>query len=216
MNRIVMILAVSIVAAGCATTRGVVDVPAKAVVNPASGQAVRVERVSDRRVFEINPRQANIPSLMNDEELKDPKITSRAIARKRGSFGKAFGDVLLPEGRTVAQVVEEALTRSLREAGYRVVAKQDPDAATAIPIEADIEKFWAWFRPGFWQVAVEFESSVKLTTPLTALQGSEPVKGNARVTGMAVTSDTWQEAVTKGVDDLAGNVRDRLKSTTAR
>jgi len=215
MRRLVLVvplLACLFIATGCATTRGVIDVPAKMGANPASGPAVRIDRVTDRRVFEIDPRQANIPSLMNDDEIKDATITSRAIARKRGGFGKALGDVLLPEGRTVTQVVEEALRWSLREAGYRVVSKQDPEASTAIPLEADIDQFWAWFRPGFAEVAVEFESSVRLTSPpLSALQTS-PVKGTSRVTGMAATSGTWQEAVTRGVDDFARNARERLRA----
>jgi uncharacterized lipoprotein YajG len=206
-------LACLLLLTGCATTRGVIDIPAKVGANPSGGPAVRIDRVTDRRVFEINPRQANIPSLMNDEELKDPKITSRAVARKRGGFGKALGDVLLPENRTVMQVVEEALTRSLREAGYRVIGKEDPDASVAVPIEADIDQFWAYFRPGFAEIAVEFESSVRLTSPLPALQAGVPVKGNARVTGLAATTEKWQEAVSAGVDDLAKNTRERLKST---
>ena len=151
MRRLVLVvplLACLFLATGCATTRGVIDVPAKAGPNPASGPAVRIDRVTDRRFFEIDPRQANIPSLMNDAEIKDPKITSRAIARKRGGFGKALGDVLLPEGRTVMQVVEEALTWSLQEAGYRVVNKQYPEASTAIPLEADIDQFWGVVQAG--------------------------------------------------------------------
>src|SRR5215470_5983213 len=168
MRRLVLVvplLACLFIATGCATTRGVIDVPARLRPNPPSGPAVRIDRVTDRRVFEIDPRQANIPSLMNDAEIKDPKITSRAIARKRGGFGKALGDILLPEGRTVMQVVEEALRWSLQDAGYRVVSKDDAATATAIPVEADIDQFWAWFRPGFAEVAVEFESSVRLTSP---------------------------------------------------
>jgi len=222
MTRLVLVVslfACLLIATGCATTRGVIDIPAKAGANPSSGPAVRIDRVTDRRVFEVDPRQANIPSLMNDAEIKDPKITSRAIARKRGGFGKALGDVLLPEGRTVMQVVEEALRWSLQDAGYRVVSKDDPAASTAIPLEADIEQFWAWFRPGFAEVAVEFEAIVRLTSArLPGVQGS-PVKGTSRVTGMAATSGTWQEAVTRGVDDFARNARERLsavKPTAAR
>jgi hypothetical protein len=222
MRRLVLVvplLACLFIATGCATTRGVIDIPAKAGPNPSSGPAVRIDRVTDRRVFEIDPRQATIPSLMNEAEIKDPKITSRAIARKRGGFGKALGDILLPEGRTVMQVVEEALRWSLQDAGYRVVSKDDPGASTAIPLQADIEQFWAWFRPGFAEVAVEFESVVRLTSAqLPELPGS-PVKGTSRVTGMAATSGTWQEAVTRGVDDFARNARERLravKPTAAR
>jgi len=199
---------------GCATTRGVLDVRVPAGTNASSGPAVRIERVTDRRVFEIDPRQANIPSLKHDE-ISDKAITSRAIARKRGGFGKAMGDILLPEGRTVMMLVEEALARSLQEAGYRVVGTQDREATAAIPVEADIEQFWAYFRPGFAQVAVEFETRVRLTSPVTALQTADPLKGFSRVTGMAATSSTWLEAMNKGLEDFVHNSRDYLKSKSA-
>ena len=212
-RRVVMVFALGFVVTGCATGRDVIDVRLTSVTTPGSGPVVRIERVSDRRVFQANPREATIPSLGNKNEISDPAITGRAIARKRGGMGKAFGDILLPEGRTVAGLVEEALNHALQEAGYRVVGKQDPQAATAIPVEADIDQFWAWFRPGFAQVAVEFEARVQIKAPVAALQGLEPVKGFARVTGMAATDSTWREAVNKGLEDFVRNARDHLKAT---
>src|SRR5262249_57048213 len=96
------------IATGCATTRGVIDIPAKAGPNPSSGPLVRIDRVTDRRAFEVDPRQANIPSLMNDAEIKDPTITSRAIARKRGGPGQALGDNPWPQRRTGRTAGERA------------------------------------------------------------------------------------------------------------
>ena len=174
-----------------------------------TGPLVHIERVTDQRAFEADPRTANIPSLMNADEIRNPAITSRAIARKRGGFGKALGDILLPEGRTVMKLVEEALTRALQDAGYRVVAKQD--AAAAIPVEAEIEQFWAYFRPGFAQIAVEFETRVRIKAAMPRFQTSEPVKGVSRVTGQAATESKWIEAVNKGLDDFAANVSARAK-----
>jgi hypothetical protein len=84
MRRLVLVvplLACVFIATGCATTRGVIDVPAKMGTNPPSGPAVRIDRVTDRRVFEIDPRQANIPSLMNDAEIKTPR-SPRARSRE--------------------------------------------------------------------------------------------------------------------------------------
>jgi len=50
-----LILATMIVAAGCATSRGVLDVPQKVSVNPESGEALKFVRVSDNRQFQIDP-----------------------------------------------------------------------------------------------------------------------------------------------------------------
>lgn len=63
----------------------------------------------DERVFQIDPRSADIPSLKNDEEVNDASITQRAIGRKRNGFGKGLGDVVLPSGRTVSQLVGNAV-----------------------------------------------------------------------------------------------------------
>lgn len=199
--------------AGCALGRDVIDVRLTSVANPAAGPVARIERVTDRRVFEAKPRKANIPSLENPDDIKNLDVTSRAIARKRDGFGKAWGEIVLPEGRTVVGLVEEAVARALREAGYRVAAKQDPPVTDAIPIEADIDQFWAWFRPGFAQVAVEFETRVNIRGPMSAFQSAEPVKGVARVTGMAITSDDWQKAVNQGLEDFVRNLRERLKTS---
>ena len=82
--------------------------------NPSTGDAIKFVRVSDLRQFQIDPPQPDISSLMNDE-IDDPLITSRAIARKRNSYGMALGDILLPEGKTVMKLVEAALPRDLEK-----------------------------------------------------------------------------------------------------
>ncbi len=142
---------------GCATSRGILDVRIKEPGNPASGPAIAIVHVTDNRVFEEAPRKPSIPSLKG-KEIDDKTITSRAIARKRNGYGKAIGDILLPEGRTVENVVREALVKSFREAGYRVSRRGlGIQQNTAVPVEAEIEQFWSWVVPGFWSISMEFE-----------------------------------------------------------
>ena len=209
----IILTALLFLGTGCALGRDVVDVRLAPSANPTAGPLVRIERVTDRRVFQANPPEPNIPSLENADDIKNPAVTSRAVARKRGGFGKALGEIVLPEGRTVAGLVEEALGRALQEAGYRLVRKEDPPVAEVIPIEADIDQFWAWFSPGFWQVAAEFEARVSMKAPMPAFQSGEPVKGAARVEGMAITQDDWQKVVNQGLEDLSRNFRERLETS---
>jgi hypothetical protein len=49
--------------------------------------------VTDQRTFEARPRDASIPSLKEEADLTNRAITVRAIARKRGGFGMALGDI---------------------------------------------------------------------------------------------------------------------------
>ncbi|MFH0879382.1 MAG: flagellar biosynthesis protein, partial [Lentisphaerota bacterium] len=136
---------VGLLGSGCATNRGILNVQVEKTKNPSEGRTVTIVSVNDARVFEEAPRVSSTPSLKG-AEITDKSITSRAIARKRNGFGKAMGDILLPEGRTVEQLVREALVKSFRDSGYRVLEAGEvaADGEKAIPVEADIEQFWSW------------------------------------------------------------------------
>jgi hypothetical protein len=144
MIKTVFALAVTaMLATGCALDRSVIDISAGALpANPGGdAPAVRIVEVLDQRPFSVDPPKPDMPSLMNNEEMKSKAITSRAVARKRNTYGAALGDVLLPPGRTVEQLTTEALTTSLREAGYRVLSPGDAGYADAKPLKATIQQF---------------------------------------------------------------------------
>jgi hypothetical protein len=201
----------ALLACGCATTRGEINLRVLPSVNPVSGAPVKIAQVSDRRVFQVNPPDPSIPSLM-DDEINNAKVTLRAIARKRNTYGKALGDILLPEGHTVPMFVGETLTRAFRESGYRVLQSGDDGYAEASEITADIDQFWAWFTPGFWAITLEFRAAVRIQGQVDPFQNGDSIQGSARESGMAATSDTWKNVVDKGVEDLIRNLRARLEN----
>lgn len=207
----VCLLMFALLASGCATTRGEINLRVLPPANPTSGAPVKIAQVKDRRVFQINPRDPSIPSLM-DDEINNTGITGRAIARKRGGFGKGLGDILLPEGQTVPKLVGDALTRAFRESGYRVLQPEDNGYAEASAITADIDQFWAWFTPGFWAITLEFRADVRIQGEIGPFQTGNSVQGSARESGMAATSDTWKAVVDKGVEDLIRNLRAMLQN----
>jgi len=190
---------------GCATTRGVLDVEQQVEENPATGQPVTFVRVSDNRKFEVAPPIPSIPSLKGGE-VGNPAITSRAIARKRGGFGQALGDILLPEGQTVAGLVQEALTDSFRERGYRVVTEADPDFADAVPLEVDIERFWGWFQPGFWQVKIHYESLVHVKGDIGPYAEGKSYEQQTEIGTSMATGEVWLRAVSSNLKDLSNEV----------
>jgi hypothetical protein len=206
----VCLLIFALLAGGCATTRGELSLHVLPLPNPTSGEPVKIAQVNDRRVFQVNPREPSIPSLM-DDEINNAKLTLRAIARKRNTYGKALGDILLPEGQTVPMLVGEALTRAFRESGYRVLQPEDNGYAEASAITADIDQFWAWFTPGFWVITLEFRADVRIQSQIGLLQNGGSVQGSARESGMAATSDTWKSVVDKGVEDLIGSLRTKIE-----
>lgn len=208
-------LCVGIFLSGCAVGRGVVDVQVPPSSSPDAGTPVKIVSVVDKRVFQEKPPQPSMPSL-KDGEIHDKAITSRAIARKRNSYGMALGDILLPEDRTVVSLTEEALTKALNEAGYRVLSEGDAGYADAAALTADIHQFWAWATPGFWEISLEFESKVALKGDWPVAGDTRNVRGYAKVGSVAATESVWKEVLDKGLQDLVDKVRSVLKQATAR
>lgn len=204
--------ALALLVSGCATTRSTFDIPTarKEAATAPAAVYVKLVSVTDKRVFDAKPANPSTPSLEHPEELKDPAITARAIARKRGGFGNAAADILLPPERTVAQVVTEAITDALRQRGYAVVEAGAPQYANAIALSVEIQQFWSWFTPGFWTISIENESVVVLSgAPLFAGK-EESVRGYAIVNTMAATDGEWQRTMQLGVQDLAEKVKAKL------
>jgi hypothetical protein len=203
--RSLVILAAAALASGCATSRGILDVSQTAVDNPDTGVAVAIVRVSDKRSFELNPRQADIPSLKNGE-IHNESITSRAIARKRNGFGKAMGDILLPESQTVSEVVKSTVADAFRNSGYRVIDRGDPEFANAVPVEVDVNEFWAWMQPGFWQITLHHRATIALSGPLDALTASDDVRSEVTEGFQTGSEGNWMKTIDAGLAQLRGNV----------
>lgn len=197
---------------GCAAVRSTVDLPTIASAPTSTAPAksyVNIVRVTDKRVFEANPRVPSVHSLEKPEEINDPAIKSRAIARKRNGYGMAMSDILLPEGRAVESIVKETATRALQERGYGVVDAKSPEFAKAVSVELAIEQFWAWFTPGFFAISVEYQGVVEMKSAILP-DGREVVRGYALIKSLAATDEEWKQVVTQGVGDLSAKMKAAL------
>ncbi|QYD73054.1 flagellar biosynthesis protein [Paraburkholderia edwinii] len=193
--------------AGCAAGRGVIDVSAPQGTNPATGKYVRIDAVQDKRTFTVAPPSADMASLDPHEDGSDAS-KARAIGRKRNGYGKALGDVVLPEGKTVSGLIESALATGFQEAGYVVVKQGDPNFSAAAPVSAEVIDFWAWFQPGFWAVTTNQKSEVQLSGDVGALHGEKTVKTRVSESKQVVTSSDWREIVEKGLAAITLQTKD--------
>ncbi|WP_177409924.1 flagellar biosynthesis protein [Pseudomonas sp. S09G 359] len=162
--RLAVGIAALMMLAGCVTSRSEVEVnfvpPGNVPATASNGKKVLISTV-DERVFQISPRSPATPSLKNDE-VTDKSITERAIARKRNGYGMALGDVLLPSGRTLSQLVNQSVASAYQQAGYEVVT--EPSAADT-KVKVHIVEFWSWFTPGFFTVDVSSKSLLRIEAP---------------------------------------------------
>lgn len=208
--------------AGCATTRSELELPAPAAAPagpqattppPAGGQAVIIRSVRDERVFEDAPADPSTPSLGFGGASKAPAdIKARAFGRKRGGFGQAFGDLLLPQGRTVEDVVRDNLGVALQQAGLQVLADPAAAPADALRIDVRVKAFWSWINPGFWaitangRIVTEFDIEGRPAATRVAVEHHEPrqlMTESAWLEVMTTTLRAWQAEAAKNVGALA-------------
>lgn len=192
---------------GCATGRGTLNVQVDVPVNPAQGKVVRISEVKDSRVFEIKPKKPSIPSLMNDDDYSNADIKARAIARKRGGYGNALGDIVLPEGFTVRMLVNKIITRAFREAGYSVVDNDSVPVENAIPVTIDIKQFWGWLNPGFTSATVEFIAELDVKGNIPGFEKGKAIAGKGKESSMAASTKTWNAAMNYLIDDIIRNAK---------
>ena len=150
--------------AGCATNRAEVDIlpPGNSQTPaPSNGKKVYISAVDDR-VFQIKPSRFDTPSLKYDE-IDDKSITERAIGRKRNNYNMPIGDVLLPKGRTVSELVVDAVATAYRQAGYEVV--NTPGARDVSEVKVQIIEFWSWYTAeGVLDKVLRNKSSLQIQT----------------------------------------------------
>lgn len=177
---------------GCATSRSIIspDAPSAPAAAAAYHGTVYIGTVTDNRIFEAAPSEASTPSLRGPVDAVTAAQTQpRAIGRKRNGYGKALGDVLLPEGESVANLIRQHAVVAFDEAGWRVV--QSPDADHKVDIR--IDEFWAWFRPGF--SAITLSANVKTLLTFSSQLGEVTVGINAEDRRQLATEGAWKEII---------------------
>lgn len=195
------------VTVGCATSRSEIDirVPVAQAGQAASsnGKIVSITAVDERK-FELKPQEADIPSLKNGE-INDSSITQRAVARKRNGYGKGLGDVLLPTGRKVSELVREAVAEAYTQAGYEVVADATTPGASKVNVR--VVEFWSWMRPSAFSIQVNSKSKLLIETDGGAATEVATLKSESR---QMVTEDAWKQITEAGLQEIIRETRSGL------
>jgi len=195
---------------GCAVGRNVLPVEIDAGRNPPQGTAVRIDAVEDARVFTANPPDRETPSL-GGAEIGNKSITSRVVALKRNTLGMTMGDVLLPEGSSVAGLVQAAVTRGLRESGYRVLGAGDAGYEQAVPIKLRVEQFWSWSSTGAFAITLRNRAVVAAQGGISPLAQGRTFSSRAEASTQLTTQDDWLAIVAKGLDALTAAAKEGLR-----
>lgn len=201
-------------AAGCATNRGIVSLqqPVPATPSQLIGKEVFIRSVTDNREFQENPSTQDIPSLgFGGSSAASTDIKKRAIARKRNSYGKALGDILLEEGQTVETVISDALKRSFAGLGYTVLKNEQEVTTDTLVVDSSIQKFWAYMTPG-WAITIscDIATSLQIRPEKTKTKETETITVKSEGRYQTGAEENWMEVFRKAIDKYIEQVKTKF------
>lgn len=208
------VLVLVILATACAVkpTKEIIDINI-AVASPqlvTSSPIVVIRNVRDARTFVSFDEDRSKPQLVTNG-LDDPTITARTLGQFTTAGGERLWDFLLPEdGKTVEDLVREALTRAFTLAGITVV---EPGEHTdeAIPVDAEIITFWSW-NTGKWTFKFHFLSEIAIQGEIPPFENGETVSGSIwKVSVISGGSRSYINTITEGLEDLVQNAQSRIE-----
>ena len=200
---------------GCATSRSEIKLQSPTIVAPATAttseqRAVVIDKITDERVFAEAPNDPSVPTLgFGGADKATDDVKARAVGRKRNSWGKALGDVLLQPGQTVESVIRENLIAAFQQAGYQI--KDEGDAGpSALVVDVHIKQFWSWFTPGAFVVTL----SNNIATDLVINSDRRPVvvSTHGEDTHAMATESDWMQIVDKGLSAYRTEVSHRMQN----
>jgi hypothetical protein len=204
------LLIVSLLASGgCVVGRRTIDleVPTAAKIVDSSKGTVSIVAIVDKRRFENKPSEPSTPSIDGDVASLTPASQSKMIGRQRNGYGKAMGDIALVDGQSIENKMRLMVAEAFKRRGYAVT-----DSRATNNTEIVIDKFWAWFTPGFW--AVDFEADIRadMKVALNGRNGKFTVTGHGKNTGQVASDANWQLAYSRAFEDFIKNLEAILKS----
>ncbi|MDJ0852878.1 MAG: hypothetical protein QNK04_31290 [Myxococcota bacterium] len=197
--------AVAFAVAAC-TPPPPIDVTLPLLPNPESGPAVRLGQVADVRHFERAAREGYVHS-SHGGDVADRAHLQRIVGRRQSVSGEYIGNVYLQEGRTVPDLVAEAVVRGFREAGYRVLLPGAAGYELAPEVDVAVRRFWIRMdleRPG---VGFDFWAEVHILSAAPPFQEGGWVCANRFVGRGGKSAGVWSHIIVLGMEQIVEKLR---------
>ena len=199
---VVALAAICTLNTGCVVGRRVIplDVPAVPAASADKGP-ITINQVTDERKFENKPAEASTPSIDGDVNKASKEMLETMIGRQRNGFGKAMGDIAIAPPETVVTTVRALVTEGLKSRGYTVGSGSGGPSVDIV-----IKEFWAWFRPGFAEIAFEAQIETIVSIKSPGKDQTLTVTGHGREEGQMASDEHWQRAYQLAFEDYLKNL----------
>ena len=179
---------------------------------PASSPSVVIENVKDTRFFfrTIFTGDQSPPTLVQGVP-DDVENKARTLGLLWSSKNKPLFNVTLPEGKTVEDLVGEALRRAFTLAEFNVVEPGE-QVEDAIPVSAEIVQFWYW-NTGTWAFNFHFLCEVAIHANIPPFEAGETISGTLkRKSVMGGRPTTYLGNINEGLEIFVQNLKARIES----
>ena len=194
------------VTTGCVTgTRSIaMPEPGFLMTETISSGSISIGQITDDRRFEDGSRQPATPSVRGGLEGSTPEQRARLIGRQRNGYGKAIGDIDLPNERTIQDEVRDLVSHGFAGRGYAVSNSETNR------MDIEIQKYWAWFQPGMWVIAFHAEVRTKLHITTSTGKQEITVEGRGENKGQVASDANWALAYQRAYDNYLENLESAL------
>ena len=201
------VFACALLASGCVTGRRVIplEVPEGGASSGERGE-IFIGAIEDGRKFENKPTSPSTPSIKGNVDSLTPEQKQVFIARQRNGYGRAMGDVVLPDGQTVPERMRLLIKAGLASNGYKLT----DDSAASTSATARVDEFWGWFTPHFATLSFEANVSATITIKRHGKTYELHPKGFGRNQGQVASNANWQVAYTRAFDDFLKSLDSEL------
>lgn len=192
---------------GCATNVSTftIDTSNLKSENQSETKTVYVRNIIDAREFDTNTKDPSIPSV----EYANSSEKDHAIGRKRNTWGKALGSLVLTPEQTVSGLTREVVEYGLQENGWKVVRNQEDVTSKTLVVDVTITKWWAWMNPGFWQITLSsnMAATVQPTTNKAKKVEIASLYKEGFQTGL---DDNWLRVLQGAFDSLVRDSKEKM------
>ena len=186
---------------------------------PSSGFPFRVVEVRDLRAFRLGVGDPWAHTL-REGAPEDRALTSRVIGRRRALARPSIdqrargGNLLLPEDRSVALLVAEAVTEGFRQAGRRVVDPAQAPERGERPVHVEVEGFWGRMKTGVGFPRFQTWIRIRVRAPETLLAAGGSVCAAASLASPSPSAGVWRRSYESALAHLAERVARAIRLGT--
>ena len=209
-----LLCATTLLSTGCTITasqKTVALAPLAVSANaPTKSVVVYLRNISDDREFSIKSATPVTQSVETVDALADIE-TGSVIGQWRTANTVVLADLLLEDANQVSALVSSAVEEAFRRAGYKVVSADRAESESAVPIDGQIHRFWA-YQTGSWTFRFTFEIDIGLQADVAGLEDGRRIESSEFLrSAVASSPNSFANTINLGVEKFIEALADQLR-----